>query len=65
MRMEPKRSLNHLYKQQDRTNPGFGDGWQKSESEKYLTFAGVLLLIREVRCGILQLSEGCALHCPT
>jgi hypothetical protein len=34
-------------------------------SKKYLTFVAILLLIREVRCGILKLSEGCALHCPT
>jgi len=29
-----------------------------AEAKKYLTFAGILLLIREVRCGILLLSDG-------
>lgn len=32
--------------------------------KKYLTAAGVLLLIREVQCGILGLSEGHAPDCP-
>jgi len=37
----------------------------RQHREKYLTCAVVLLLIREVRCGILLLSEGHASDCPT
>ena len=50
--------------ERDRTNPETGRDGSRTAAKKYLTFAGVLLLIREVRCGILELSEGHAPHCP-
>ena len=65
MDSELNRPLEHLYNKRDRTNSGNGTDRHSGTRENYLTFAGYLLLIREVRCGILLLSEGCALHCPT
>jgi hypothetical protein len=67
-RPELNRLSRHLYTKQERTNSvksEDGAGQPHRPTKKYLTFVGILLLIPEVRCGNLVLSEGCALHCPT
>jgi hypothetical protein len=52
----------YIYIEEDRTSglPESGQDGSAVEgpAKNYLTFAGILLLIREVRCGILLLSEG-------
>jgi hypothetical protein len=56
--------LDHLYTSETARSRRRDREGTKTAAKKYLTSAGVLLLIREVRCGILELSEGHAPHCP-